>query len=222
LDVAGIEHKLHEQQNTRGPDGRPLPDPMANPFMQQAQQEKSQIVYTGFIAQEVEKAAQSLGYQFSGVDQPKDDQQSFYGLRYSDFVVPLVKAAQELSEKDDSLKAADSIISSRLDRIERLLGIDSNARSTASLAPGLARLFQNAPNPCNQNTLIQYYIPRNSGSASLHITGMHGEIFKIIAVSGSGFGQVEVQTDQLASGTYTYSLFVDRKLIDTKKMVVIK
>ena len=48
----------------------------------------------GFIAQEVEAAAKALGYKFSGVDAPKNDE-SHYGLRYAEFVVPLVKAMQE-------------------------------------------------------------------------------------------------------------------------------
>ena len=49
---------------------------------------------TGFIAQEVEKAAAELGFDFSGVDKPKNDR-DFYGLRYAEFTVPLVKAVQE-------------------------------------------------------------------------------------------------------------------------------
>jgi trimeric autotransporter adhesin len=100
LDVNGIEAKLHEHDKAqKTPDGKALPNPMDNAFMKQAMDEKSKIVYTGFAAQEVALAAQSIGYNFSGVDKPKDDQQSFYGLRYGEFVVPLVKAVQELSEQ---------------------------------------------------------------------------------------------------------------------------
>jgi hypothetical protein len=51
-----------------------------------------------FIAQEVEEAARALGYDFSGVDAPKNDN-DFYGLRYGTFVVPLVKAVQELADR---------------------------------------------------------------------------------------------------------------------------
>ena len=83
--------------------------------MQQAMQEKSRIVHTGFIAQDVEKAAQTIGYHFSGIDKPKNDQQSFYGLRYSEFVAPLVKAVQELSTENDSLKATNDRLQVRLD-----------------------------------------------------------------------------------------------------------
>lgn len=48
----------------------------------------------GFIAQEVEAAAKSLGFSFSGVDAPQQPG-NLYGIRYSEFVVPLVKAVQE-------------------------------------------------------------------------------------------------------------------------------
>jgi len=42
----------------------------------------------------VEQAAIQTGFPFSGVDKPANDK-TLYGLRYGDFVVPLVKAVQE-------------------------------------------------------------------------------------------------------------------------------
>jgi hypothetical protein len=65
--------------------------------------EKSKIKYSGFIAQEVEAAAQALGYDFSGVDGPKNEK-DFYGLRYAEFTVPLVKAVQELAAENEALR----------------------------------------------------------------------------------------------------------------------
>ncbi len=65
---------------------------------------KGAEVQTGFLAQEVEAAALSLGYDFHGVDKPKN-KTSHYGLRYAQFVVPLVKAVQELA---DSSKIFDA------------------------------------------------------------------------------------------------------------------
>jgi hypothetical protein len=58
---------------------------------------KENIVYTGFVAQEVESVARSIGYDFSGVDTPANAG-GYYNLRYADFVVPLVKAVQEQQE----------------------------------------------------------------------------------------------------------------------------
>ena len=58
------------------------------------QPESEKIRHNGFIAQEVEKAALETGYEFDGVIIPKSDKEA-YGLSYSQFVVPLVKAVQE-------------------------------------------------------------------------------------------------------------------------------
>src|SRR5262249_19111764 len=69
----------------------------------------AQTQFSGFSAQQVEKAAQKIGYDFSGVDKAKNDK-DLYALRYSDFVVPLVKAVQELSKmNDDKTSAIDSL-----------------------------------------------------------------------------------------------------------------
>ncbi len=58
--------------------------------------------FSGFIAQEVEDAAKASGYAFSGVGVPKNEK-DFYSLRYATFVVPLVKAVQQLSDKNNAL-----------------------------------------------------------------------------------------------------------------------
>jgi hypothetical protein len=63
--------------------------------------DKKNEVYTGFVAQEVEQAAKDLGFNFSGVDKPQDASKQTYALRYSDFVVPLVKAVQEQQKMID-------------------------------------------------------------------------------------------------------------------------
>ena len=66
--------------------------------------DKKNEVFTGFMAQEVEQAARSLNYNFSGIDKPKDEGKQTYALRYSDFIVPLVKAIQEQQKMIDDLK----------------------------------------------------------------------------------------------------------------------
>ena len=58
--------------------------------------------YSGFVAQDVEKIANKLGYDFSGVYKPQNDKEP-YGLSYAEFVVPQVKAVQELSIKNEEL-----------------------------------------------------------------------------------------------------------------------
>jgi len=90
-----------------------------------ARADKEKIVYSGFIAQDVEKAAQSVGYDFSGVDAPKNGKGA-YGLGYAEFVVPLVKAVQELSEQNNAKDAAIASLQKQVDEltglVSRLLG----------------------------------------------------------------------------------------------------
>jgi len=90
LDVTGIEGKL----GTKRP---------SDAGSQQAITEKEATVFSGFAAQEVEQAAKDAGYEFSGVDKPKNAN-DFYGLRYADFVVPLVKAVQEQQKMIEALQ----------------------------------------------------------------------------------------------------------------------
>ena len=73
---------------------------------------------SGFMAQEVEKAAKELGYEFNGVDAPKNGK-GYYGLRYGQFVIPLVKAVQELNEKLEQKDAENDQLRAMLLELEK-------------------------------------------------------------------------------------------------------
>jgi hypothetical protein len=76
----------------------------------------SAVIHSGFIAQEVEQAAQAVGYVNTIVSTPSNEN-DVYALSYSELVVPLVKAMQEQSSQVDSLTS----ITHKLDSINRLL-----------------------------------------------------------------------------------------------------
>ena len=100
-------------------------------FHRQALAEKEKILYTGFVAQEVEAAAAELGFLFSGVDAPKNNKDT-YGLRYAEFVVPLVKAVQEQQAQIEELKKQNAELKAlqqqnialllRLEKLEKIIG----------------------------------------------------------------------------------------------------
>lgn len=73
--------------------------------LKDAVDQNSKTRHSGFIAQEVEDAAKATGYDFSGVDRPDDESSEIYGLRYAEFVVPLVKAVQELNQTVNNQQA---------------------------------------------------------------------------------------------------------------------
>ena len=110
LDVEGVNKKLNAN-STR------------DAVYRNGIEENSNKIFSGFVAQDVENAAREVGYDFSGVDKPKNEN-DFYGLRYSEFVVPLVKAVQEQQQMISDLQKSNAeqkqIISDLLKRIEKL------------------------------------------------------------------------------------------------------
>jgi hypothetical protein len=218
LNIAAIEGKLHEGKA----DAKTRKN---NPLTKQAIQENSKIIYTGFIAQDVEQAANSLHYNFSGVDKPEDETKSFYGLRYGDFVVPLVKAVQELSVKDDK---KDSIIQnlqqqvSELKTMLQMLAVKNGIDLSSSNISAAAKLEQNIPNPFSQSTSINYYLPAATNKAQINFYSQQGTLLKTIPLSNKGQGSIHINMNEFPSGIYQYSLLVDDKLIDTKRMIFSK
>jgi len=82
------------------------------------------ITYTGFLAQEVEAAAQAVGYDFSGVVAPANER-SPYSIRYAEFVVPLVKAVQEQQNQLTQQSQLMAGLSARFERsVVRLASAD--------------------------------------------------------------------------------------------------
>lgn len=98
--------------------GRELPEEL-----KAAAAEKAKVRYTGFLAQEVEFAAEAAGYDFSGIDRPKEGHDA-YGIRYAEFVVPLVKAIQEQQEiiegQKKEIAAYESALMNLHDRVNQM------------------------------------------------------------------------------------------------------
>lgn len=89
----------------------------------------SSVRQTGFIAQEVEKAAQEAGYNFNGVHKPETENDN-YSVSYSLFVVPLVKAVQEQQNMIGNLQAENETLRSKLDLQEARLQKLENTLNT--------------------------------------------------------------------------------------------
>jgi trimeric autotransporter adhesin len=109
LNVSSLSKKLNEGR------GREL-----DRYSLQAIADKEIMLQTGFVAQEVEAVADKMGYDFSGVDRPKNEN-DLYALRYAEFVVPLVKAVQEQQAIIEALKQQNSALEKKMAAIEEKL-----------------------------------------------------------------------------------------------------
>lgn len=201
--------------------------------------EIEKIRFSGFIAQEVEKIAKEVGYDFSGVDKPKNHK-DVYGLRYAEFVVPLVKAVQEQQQMIDEKNKQFDLQQQQINRLisevqtlkqkvnERSPVPDSQPAETvplplahrpSSLNPHPSYLNQNIPNPFTKRTIIQYNLPLGV-SGKLSVVNQTGKECKSVTIK-EGTQQITIAADDLETGCYFYSLIVNGKTIDTKKMVIV-
>lgn len=88
--------------------------------MQTAYDEATKIRRSGFIAQEVEQAANASGYDFSGIIKPKTEA-DHYSLSYDAFVVPLVRAVQEQQQLIQTQTKQIADLQHQIDEIKQLL-----------------------------------------------------------------------------------------------------
>jgi acetyltransferase-like isoleucine patch superfamily enzyme len=183
-----------------------------SPIMEKAMNDKEKKVYTGLIAQDVEAAAEKLNYDFSGVYKPQSDK-DIYGLSYSEFIMPLIKSVQQLSQQNTDLQNQINALKTT---------ISATSQNSQSVTLSDASLAQNVPNPFKNNTIISYNLPQNFSAAQIIILDKNGTVLKQVNVSNPGRGTLTLDASTLSSGAYSYSLMVDGKMIGTKQMVLTK
>jgi trimeric autotransporter adhesin len=190
-----------------------MPDSIRDIYMNQDFDPSTSIRQSGFIAQEVEKAAKQSGYNFNGIHKPENENDN-YSLAYSQFVVPLVKAVQEQQAMIENLQ-------NQIQQLQQKNLVETSpAVSVIELTDNNAIVLnQNVPNPFAQQTSITYNIPANAGTAQIMFYSVDGRLMKTAVISTKGKGVLNVYASDLSSGSYTYSLVVDGKLVDTKKLI---
>ena len=147
------------------------------------------------------------------------------GLNYAELVPVLVKAIQEQQEKIEELEALEAEMIELKKQLEELY-VSQRAMNTNKVqldnntpTPFLA---QNRPNPFDKETVINYFLPEGTISAEICIMDLRGQLVKSIVLNNSNEGRIVLEAGTLASGIYTYSMIIDGKVFDTKKMVLTK
>jgi trimeric autotransporter adhesin len=181
------------------------------------------IIHSGFIAQEVEQAVIATGFKTDIVHAPENENDN-YSLAYGEFVVPLVKAVQELSAKVNHLEKELEQANSKGNTQGAAIPNGGQGNTTIhelELANNTV-LFQNFPNPFGDGTTIKYFIPDNIQNAQIVFFDEFGNKLNEFKVAEKGMGQLNIASANLSTGSYSYSLIVNNKVLDTKKMMKIK
>jgi hypothetical protein len=198
----------------------------------------------GLLAQDVQQVIPAL---VSDIKQPArrnaegtevSPALDYKGLNYTGLIPLLVGAVKEQQLKIDSqqtqIDSLKEVISNRLTDIENRLngccgtgesnktdGGTPNHLTVELSSTQVVILEQNVPNPFAEQTSISYFIPENIRSAQMVFTDVLGNPVKTVDVK-SGYGTVTVFAQNLTSGQYSYSLIIDGKVAETKRMIKTK
>ena len=139
-------------------------------------------------------------------------------VNYTELIPIIIKGMQE---QEAEIKAKDEKIAdleARLNKLEAMVMNSNNSVTSISSA----YLKQNTPNPVNGTTSIGYNIPETSTSARIILTNAEGQVIKTINLPNKGTNWVNLNTSMLAAGAYNYTLYVDERQVDTKRLVIAK
>lgn len=161
----------------------------------------------GFIAQDVIDIVPEV------VEYSKADDK--YSMVYEGIIPLLVEAFKEQNKIIEDQKVEMEMLKSKVNT-------DPNSEDSERGKQDLKenKLFQNVPNPFNEATIIGYGLSKKTKEALLLILNLQGTLIKKITISNYGRGEVKIDSGELKPGMYYYTLLVDNKEIDTKKMIV--
>ncbi len=166
----------------------------------------------GFSAQQVETILGDL------VHTGRDGKKS---ISYNGILSLVTKALQEEIKRNEH---QDSIINQLLSVVNSCCNENAKATGSSTIDVELNDLDvivlnQNVPNPFAEQTTISYNIPKNTSAAQILFYDINGRQIKAVDITKKGKGQLNVFANDLSNGIYSYTLIVDGKIFETKKMI---
>lgn len=162
----------------------------------------------GLIAQELQEVYPNLVYE-------KDN--GYLAVNYVELVPVLMQAIKELNAKVAMLEAGKVNLSPHTCGEQETLSLPLNQEQWAS-----SSMDQNVPNPFTDKTDIAIYLPESIQTATLYIYDLSGKQVEQHPVEGRGETVMTIHADKMEAGMYVYSLIADKKVVTTKKMIVVK
>jgi hypothetical protein len=181
----------------------------------------------GFLAQDVEKI----------IPEMVDTSMGIKLINYNEFIPFIIEAIKEQQMQIDSLQLVIFEQEKNFSEITKeFVGLFSqfyengrfkrvkNIKSDTCInnIDGRAMLFDNAPNPFDKDTKIKFYIPDNSQSSRLILHDLQGVEISVFTIHDTGLSYITINGSELKPGMYLYSLIVDNRIIDTKRMLLTK
>lgn len=134
-------------------------------------------------------------------------------------ILPIAIASIQTQQKMiDSLKMEMAILKEQVNTYNSL-DFENNDSTTVS---SRNVLNQNSPNPFTESTEIKFSIDdQNFRKASIVIFDMNGLLIKQYDIQKSGDGKIKINGNELKAGMYIYTLIVNQREVDSKKMILL-
>lgn len=136
-----------------------------------------------------------------------------------------LSAIQALSAEIKTLKAQNQKLQDQMDELKTAISGSIETTDTKDILSNesaSALLGHNIPNPFENNTVIPLRITAIKGSATIVVTDVTtGRVVSAIPVTPEETF-ITFESGDLDAGTYFYSLYVNGKVMETKKMQVLK
>jgi hypothetical protein len=167
----------------------------------------------GFIAQDVEKIYPNLVYT--------DNKTGIKMINYDSFIPLIIEALKEQNKINDTLKMQNDFLQQQISSCCTKNSLKSMASSSDGIAINdAAILYQNMPNPFSEKSEIKYLLPTSTQTAMICIYDLQGKQIKCINISGQGENSIVINGNELAAGMYLYTLIINNKEVDTKRMIL--
>lgn len=197
--------------------------------------EKSNKEYVGVIAQEFMKIAPYAVSEYEFVDleslktadgEEKEivkSKESYLQVDNGPIKWLLVNAIKEQQSIIDTQKEDINQLKDEIGELRSLIKDLASAQTSSKDVhlQGEAFLGQNEPNPFNASTKIAYKLPDGISSGEIAFYGLDGSMLHTVQINEAQ-GNINLSQDDLPNGQYTYSLIVNGRIMDTKKMILIK
>ena len=164
----------------------------------------------GFIAQEVLNVIPDIVEYDTAGDR--------YYIDYNAIIPYLVEAIKEQQTMIENLNNEISALKSESsDNLKSALITNDDNLVEQTDKP---ILFQNKPNPFNEDTEIKFYLPATINDARIYLYNMQGNQIKSMFINQRDQGNEIIHGSELQPGMYMYTLIVDGLEVDTKRMIL--
>lgn len=147
------------------------------------------------------------------------DENGILSINYVGLIPVMIEAIKEQQVKIETLDA-------QLNTCCASTNSNSTFNETTGISninkSSLGTLQQNTPNPFSQNTHIAFSISTQATNAMINIYDLQGTEIKSYPISAKGSQSITIQGSDLKAGMYFYTLIVDGKEVDTKRMILTK